>query len=138
MAGPSVRPSVHVRGMLQTKQTALSLGPYLEGLAELVGHDVVEHRVHSGGQVVENAGGVGQCFVHGAQERAVGLVAACVDRQQALGVERRPANEEGHNHCNCKQSTRIGTVRVHLVNQEEDGDLGSGCTRGGRVVSDVF
>ena len=79
---------------------------------------MVEHRVHSGGQVVEHAGGVGQRFVHGEQERAVGLVATCVHGQQALSMERCPANEEGNHHCNCKQSTRIGTVSVHLVTQE--------------------
>ena len=88
-------------------QAALQLGPYLERLAELVGHDVVEHRVHSGGHVVQHAGGVGQRFVHSEQERAVGLVAACVHRQQALSVERRPADEEGHHDCNCKQSTGV-------------------------------
>jgi hypothetical protein len=50
--------------------------------------------------------------------------------EQALGVERRPADEEGDHHGHCKQNTRIRTVRGQLVTQEEGCDLGNG-----RVVS---
>lgn len=69
---------------------------YLERLAELERHDVVEDGVDGGWHVVEDAREVGDDHVDVQDDRRHRLVtwAHTVDGDQALSVERRPADEE--------------------------------------------
>lgn len=69
--------------------------PHLKSLPEFVRQYVVEKRVDGGGEVVEDAADVRQ-DLEGADHAGGGVLA--VDGEEALGVEGRPADEEGHHH----------------------------------------
>ena len=83
----------------------MSVLPHLERFSELVGHDVVEHRVDGRGHVVEDPRRVGERLVHRQQHRTRvgGGVVPSVHCQEPLGVERRPTDEERHHDSNCKK-----------------------------------
>lgn len=60
-------------------------------------HDVVQHRVDAGRDVVQDAGNVRQDFERDLYCFLAVLIVA-VDREQALRVEGRPAQEERYHH----------------------------------------
>lgn len=68
-------------------------------MPELEGQDAVQDRVDGGADVVAHAGDVGEIAVHD-EVGFVGLFDG--DGHQALGVEWRPAQEEGDHHGNWK------------------------------------
>lgn len=78
-----------------------------EGPAELEGHDVVEDGVDDGGDVVEDPGDVEE---HGVEQRRLGPVG--VDDEEALEVERSPAEEERHDHRHWRRATGQRTTNA--------------------------
>lgn len=83
------------RSRLLTLAIRLADGMF-EGAAELERHNAVEYRVDDGADVVENAGDVEEDGVEDGRLPEVG-----VDRQEALGVEGSPTEEEGNDHGHC-------------------------------------
>lgn len=80
---------------------------HLEGTPKLVAHDAVQQGVDASGQEERHARDMGQNHIDQVQRMILGRVIVHrrpVDRQQALRVERRPAQEESHDNCNCNDT----------------------------------
>lgn len=71
---------------------------YLEGLPEFVAHDGVQQRVDARGQVVEHPGNVRYDDVDVVEVGVLNVHVREVDGHHSLGMERRPAEEEGDDH----------------------------------------
>lgn len=77
---------------------------HLEGLTELVAHDVVQQRVDACGEEVEHAGCVVQYVEDIVEPLRLDAERRTVNRHQALCMEWRPADEECHRNGNCKKN----------------------------------
>lgn len=86
---------------LKPLRSTLSKAYYLRGVPEFVTHDVVEERIDAGWQEVGDPRNVSQHDVHAHEEVVTPkgfFHNLAVHRHDSLRVERRPAQEERHDH----------------------------------------
>lgn len=106
------------------------LATHLERLPELVAHDVVQHRVDAGRDVVQDAGNVRQDFERDLYCFLAVLIVA-VDREQALRVEGRPAQEERYHHRHWKigEIEGVGGGAICRIKGGDGGDFSGKSTQ---------
>lgn len=80
----------------------MSAFAHLECAAKLVAHDTVQQGIDAGGQEEGDARDVGQDDVDLVERLTLGpiVLIRSVHRDQSLGMERGPAQEESHHHGN--------------------------------------
>lgn len=96
---------------------------YLEGLTELVAHNVVQQRIDAGGQKIQYTG----CVIKYVEIIVKGISTAAginqrdaIDSHQTLGVKGSPAEKERNGYSYCKkggvgyQMTRIRCVYIYI------------------------